>query len=107
MRNRKRTKRWLLAGALAGVTAGCTVSPQLEATSRTLQGAPRDRARSYDACRAAAADRASLFECMQSEGYRFVPRRGDAQAQDCWTAIESASAMPRAYCFEKAPKETP
>lgn len=95
----------VFASLMALAVSSCAVSPQLSAASRSLQAAPRDRVRAYEACRAAAADRAGLVECMEAEGYRLAPRGNDPQSRDCWASLDSASGLPRAYCFEKASTE--
>jgi hypothetical protein len=86
---------WLMFG-------GCNLqAPQLQALERDLSVDPRERLRSYDACRGRSKEPRELDECMKGEGYRFVSASSqDYRASECWDNRYDGG-WPPAYCYDK------
>ena len=91
---------------LAALLAACNGKlplpsfPQLEQAQQSVAGGGR-RYEDYRVCRTTGTDVKTLVSCMESAGYKYLPRSAEEQAMECWRLRDDdpRGRLPEAWCF--------
>jgi hypothetical protein len=96
-----------IALAVVALLTACGWFPRVPQAEQAAQATHRggERLRAHQRCVEVTTRIEDLVQCMDTEGYHFVPRVPGFPADECWALRDRPveNALPPPHCFEHAP----
>lgn len=100
--------RWVVSVMVVGLLASCNgfPTPRIPQAEQALQvtHGGGERLRAHQRCVEATRSIDDLVQCMDAEGYHFVPRVPGFPGDECWALRDQPTddILPPPHCFEHA-----